>query len=435
MIIDKFLDPNVPSLPQQVAQNTRDIAAAKNVYKTSQNLPTTTTTVQIATTNIINIDDCLIDRFLFSRNGLLFKIVSYTADVIYVEFYSDLSSTNEVITNLEFEPESVIYNSGIATLTGKIKYNQDSLLEPMEAPAEINIPITAVDGVIIDASEDNSSIEAHLDSTTIANPNLLINSNFTINQRGEETYSGNGTYCVDRWQLYGSGGYSVDTKQYSTAKQNNRLIQWIENYEALRGKKLTLSCNFVAGSKFRLIAFDGVNYFYSPTLTTGINKLTFTVDQNASKLSVGIQNVEADDTNNVCTLDYVKLEIGELATEFSPRPIAEELVMCQRFFEKIDLKNSLNYSQIYRVTSSPYAFYNGNIDFKISKRTLPTVKVFSSVGFTEGKLYDDTLNSDISISLKARTLYGFFINPTGAESVTQGHICRGYYSADAEIYE
>ena len=32
-------------------------------------------------------------------------------------------------------------------------------------------------------------------------------------------------------------------------------------------------------------------------------------------------------------IEYVKLEMGELATPLSPRPYAEELAMCQRYYQ------------------------------------------------------------------------------------------------------
>lgn len=51
----------------------------------------------------------------------------------------------------------------------------------------------------------NNNTKALIEPDNISNPNLLINPDFKINQRGQNSYSSTkDNYTVDRWKLYNS---------------------------------------------------------------------------------------------------------------------------------------------------------------------------------------------------------------------------------------
>ena len=87
MIIRKFLDPDAPSLPQQVSENTKDIEEnIKPWYNTQNDLTTSSTTIALSETNIGDATT----GFLLSKNALLFKIVGVEEGVVYISYWASL---------------------------------------------------------------------------------------------------------------------------------------------------------------------------------------------------------------------------------------------------------------------------------------------------------------------------------------------------------
>lgn len=155
---------------------------------------------------------------------------------------------------------------------------------------------------------------------TFSNPNLLINPDFKINQRGATSYEKQG-YSVDRWKISNvtvtpsaSGGITVKNDKY---EDDGTFIQILEN--ATEGGS-TLSCyvESVSGT-VTMVADDDSQVI----LKRGLNVLH---TSNSTKNFIIFLN---RGTN--VTLKWVKLEQGKVATEFiAPNP-AEELTKCYRF--------------------------------------------------------------------------------------------------------
>lgn len=153
-----------------------------------------------------------------------------------------------------------------------------------------------------------------------SNPNLLINPDFKINQRGATSYEQQG-YSVDRWKIWNvtvtpnaNGGITVKNDKYTDA---GNILQYLEN--ATEGDS-TLSCyvtsvsgtvTMVADDNSQVILKQGLNVVHTSASTKSF--LIF--------LNKGTS----------ITLKWVKLEQGKVATSFvTPNP-AEELVKCERF--------------------------------------------------------------------------------------------------------
>lgn len=157
--------------------------------------------------------------------------------------------------------------------------------------------------------------------TKFSNPNLLINPDFKINQRGATSYEQQG-YSVDRWKIWNvtvtpsaNGGITVKNDKYS---DTGTFLQYLEN--ATEGDS-TLSCyvtsvsgtvTMVADDNSQVILKQGLNVVHTSKSTK-----TFTIFLNRG---------------TSITLKWVKLEQGKVATSFiAPNP-AEELVKCKRYY-------------------------------------------------------------------------------------------------------
>ena len=154
--------------------------------------------------------------------------------------------------------------------------------------------------------------------TKFSNPNLLINPDFNINQRGATSYTSG--YTVDRWKVSNgtvepqSNGISV------TLSQKGQFIQLFEN---------TLSGTYTATIKVTSITGDCVLFIGSHSLQ--LNKAgTFTITENGSITGISLYK----STAGTCTInvEYIKLEQGAVSTPFIAPNYADELVKCQRYF-------------------------------------------------------------------------------------------------------
>lgn len=156
--------------------------------------------------------------------------------------------------------------------------------------------------------------------TKFSNPNLLINPDFKINQRGATSYEQQG-YSVDRWKIWNvtvtpstSGGITVKNDKYT---DTGTFIQILEN--ATEGDS-TLSCyvtsvtgtvTMFADDNTQVVLKQGLNVVHTSNSTKNFSIF----------LNMGTS----------ITLKWVKLEQGKVATSFiAPNP-AEELEKCLRF--------------------------------------------------------------------------------------------------------
>ena len=72
-------------------------------------------------------------------------------------------------------------------------------------------------------------------------------------------------------------------------------------------------------------------------------------------------------TNSTFKITGVQMEVGKVATEFEHRPYAEELALCQRYFETINL-----YGANTTYTGGGYNRHIGEVFWKVEKRAIPT---------------------------------------------------------------
>ena len=274
-----------------------------------------------------------------------------------------------------------------------------------------------------------------------SNPNLLINPNFAINQRGQSSYTGSTSpvYCVDRWYLYGDSTFETASKKVSLLKQYSLFWQDIENYNDLKGKTVTFSISVsnVRGNALYMKVFGGQDIHIT---TDGIYTVTTTLSTSIAKFGCGLSRSTNDTGEASCVVNWAKLEIGSVATEFSPPSIAEELPKCQRYYQRFR-QGAGGYGL--PIISVGYASSTTTIVFPIaltcSMRNTPTVtysEIYYRVSGNASNNLVSTVNSPSDYSAKGASVA---ITVTGASGLTLGQStvlqirAGGYIAFDAEI--
>ena len=130
----------------------------------------------------------------------------------------------------------------------------------------------------------------------------------------------------------------------------------------------------------------------------------------------------------------VQLEVGSVATPFERRPYGTELALCQRYYEK-----SYNMSVVPGVAASAgqrQERYVAGVDmfsvgFKVSKRSSPSVTVFSVNDGAAGQVYNLTTASNASAN--AADIGENYFYPRLAATQTSGNSLRYQWAASAEL--
>lgn len=205
----------------------------------------------------------------------------------------------------------------------------------------------------------------------LPNPNLLINPDFRINQRAKTTYNGTNGYCVDAWirssdatvNVVGDGiamSYSSTSNPavFQSVKFSNKLYGKPITFSAsINGTVYSCSCTPTAGSEGTILAFTRLD---GETDTPADNSIpNIYIQMNSQGI---IQCV----LNNVTKCEWAKLEIGTVATPFTPPNPEEELLKCRERY------------QVFTGNLNPYHKTTGNV----MQFTIPTPHTADGTAFT-----------------------------------------------------
>lgn len=193
-----------------------------------------------------------------------------------------------------------------------------------------------------------------------SNPNLLLNSNFRVDQRGSGTYSNNTTkptYTLDRWiSINAQVVYNIDGTATITSLATTDTSSWFKQILAHAiNDTCTLSCNIteVTGNAYLYNQRNGKK------IVKGLNTVTLSYLKEAS--------IELKQGASI-TIEWIKLEKGSKATTYVAPNYAEELQKCMMYYNQ--LKASLNgYFTTQTYVSS---------DSLLNIRTKPTIKCVGS---------------------------------------------------------
>ena len=193
-----------------------------------------------------------------------------------------------------------------------------------------------------------------------SNPNLLINPDFKINQRGVAGTISTAGYFADRWKL-DNGEVTINSD--GTLTLNGTISQTLEN---------AVGDNATASASAGTASYDN-------------STKTFTLTATGE------------------TIAWAKLEIGSIATPFIPPDSATELAKCQRYYAEYNPYNyaycnvgigtgwTNNRAAIYLTTPVP---------MRELEKIMPTLEVSGSWSLTN----DNVPANDIPVSIST-TVY------------------------------
>ena len=290
-----------------------------------------------------------------------FKEIKEEVELYFIDFvniYADGTGCQKPYTLEQLEA----INSGITkSKVEQIQTNKEN----------IDLLVGAID-IISDALDDKQdklnatqldAVNSGIDTTKVAqietnknniaqlsNPNLLINGDFKVNQRGLSTYNTVDNYTLDRWKLTG-GASEVVVNNNGTITLNvlnlnatARILQYIEDTKSLLGKTVTFTIktnNATYSTTTTLPAtLPNANADYGDKRTGNIGRLRISYISSLQMFCFKIEAFAGGTYDNTVTLEYAKVEIGSVSTPFSPRPYAEELEMCKRYCLRLNADSS-----------------------------------------------------------------------------------------------
>jgi hypothetical protein len=297
--------------------------------------------------------------------------------------------------------------------------------------------------------------------------NRLLNGSFNIAQRGTSFVSGannDDTYNLDRWYVLSDGNDAVDITQTTTVPTGAKysigldvetvnkkfgIAQIIENvncYDAIGGN-VTLSFQAKVSATTKLdnvkcavVAWSGTadtvtsdiisawgaegtnptliaNATYENTpanLNVTTSFATYSVTANVDTASTAniIVFIWSDVTDTTAGdflhITNAQLEVGTTATPFERRMFGQELLLCQRYYEK-----SYDYGTVAGANTSNGCVFNyvgvattsggDNIRFTVQKRAAPTVTAYA----TNGTINAVYLRSQSTTAATSVDLIGF----------------------------
>ena len=263
-------------------------------------------------------------------------------------------------------------------------------------------------------------------SQKFSNPNLLINPNFEINQRGSTTYTTG--YTVDRWKVAGA---TLNAKTKTLSNSNSASGTFLQSLKNKPTGTFTVTLNVVSVTGTVKFSWnDGSTYKTGAVISKGLNTYTFT----ASSLTwVGIDVASGASIQ----LDYMKLEQSSVATHFVTPNKAEELAKCQYYTVVFEpWRTILNAN-----TDSSVI----NIDTRCKMRTKPTVSYITLKSGTVNQFnFVSILSSKAYLALKTNNWTSFIDSKNEVVVVNTGSgISSGAFGQvtfdnnlmlDAEIY-
>lgn len=252
-----------------------------------------------------------------------------------------------------------------------------------------------------------------------SNPNLLLNSNFKVDQRGRGTYTNNTTkptYTLDRWMSINTEVvYNVDGTATITSLATTDTSAWFKQIlEHAINDTCTLSCN--------ITAVTGSAYLYNHAngkkIVKGLNTVTLSYLKEAS--------IELKQGASI-TIEWIKLEKGSKATAYVAPNYANELQRCMMYY------NVVNTSLNGYFTTQMYV----GCETLLNMRTKPTVKGVGSIwvyyygGNAKYKFSD--LQSIVLTKYSEITLLVAPLN-VSQQNMTVVFDVDSYIELDAEVY-
>lgn len=259
-------------------------------------------------------------NLLYRYNGTIFVEVSNyeIGDGLNLDD-NTLSADTVIFTGTSTEWNAVV---------DKSKYDIVNLTDEATGEVVNVVEDGNLNPVTSNAVYDGLSLKAN--TTAISNPNLLDNPWFTVNQRGQSSYTSDWVYTVDRWLKGESYTLSVGNNGISASVINidhGHLSQRLDIYSNLVGKTCTLSILKSTGeiSSATGVVLSGIGT--SMAISDNDIWCALVKDANFDFIALNFKNTTT-------TVRAVKLELGSVSTlamDIAPN-YQQELAKCQRYF-------------------------------------------------------------------------------------------------------
>ena len=275
--------------------------------------------------------------------------------------------------------------------------------------------------------------------------------------------------CVDRWFVYSTGA-NVTAAQIAGSGNNKNLLQitgaasvtgvgvgqrieQLNSYD-LAGQTCTLSVllansvlTTVTWTAYYATTADTFGTIGTPTKTqiaTGTFTVSNTLTQYTANISVpsaattGIEIVftVGAQTSGTWSIGNVQFEPGSAATPFERRLYAQELALCQRYYENSYYFGGSVTSSTGRIFGTAYSnarTCSFSYQFLVPKRTTPaSMAIYSPVTGTSGYTRNDTTAADAAVNSVAAVGPNTYIFDY-ASGVSAGNQVNWHYAANAEL--
>jgi hypothetical protein len=318
----------------------------------------------------------------------------------------------------------------------------------------------------------SESVRAAQNTLGVGRKNLLLNSQFHINQRGEDVASGvtisgvNNYFTVDRWNEYHNSGVTRKvTITYNTKLPDGTMCNsykseyvsgaanWMHPVQQLpfenwmHGQTFTVSSWVKTNIQgFHLRVCDTVSCYLIGNEIPSDGEWHYMTGQitfpdSGLSTSANTQWQPAFGSTTLQAGDYVEfacmqVEVGTVATPFEWRTYEEELQLCQAYYWKMDQNSgSIGHGNYQRSD-----YFRCWVQFPVKMRDIPTLDVANGTNYFR-ILSHDTLDSVNTFSLSSQTTrYGALLNNTAQASGTQGsggdvqlNSSSAYVAFDAEV--
>lgn len=197
-------------------------------------------------------------------------------------------------------------------------------------------------GNIYSADRSNNIVK-QMSSTAnaqVGNPNLLYNGSLSVNQRGQTSYLQSWGYSIDGWVLIGDFNYSTKTLTFDASNNIARFgldaISYMRHAIVDVGSsdfgRYTLSAK-VDGTVYSKSFYLG-NTSYSDAYDMGSFYFTYEKYSGVSTWWFGIGVVPGETGPGSVSIEWVKLEKGTQATNYTPKKYLDELNECRKYYIK-----------------------------------------------------------------------------------------------------
>lgn len=286
----------------------------------------------------------------------------------------------------------------------------------------------------------------------IPGENLVINGGMQIWQRGESmTGVGTNTYTADRLIMHNTAAGAFTVEKYNDPEMGlcakitctaagwinlGTVVELVGVFPALTGSFYAkCSKSFENTTVISAISYDDGEKGQADTISTSWQRVVFALSNVTAneKLYFTCLRGGGVEAGDVFYLTGIKLEAGGQATPFVPRPYAEEMALCQRYYQT----HELSLPPIKENTNAAlYAMPRFN--FPTPMRVAPTAKYVDRSG-NSGLSYYSTHSNVPNISksnftvITDRVAKIVFAMPSGV-TMALGDYVYTNLTLDAEIY-